>query len=123
MTKGLRAAKVMKIKLPNIEEQRRVMKDSREDPALIKEHLKKEGKLPTQPEKEIPMYIASTQGAIDPYLPPEGEGKATFTKSVKLWAKQKAIDPLDGKRKSILAVRKIRNYEPEFDPKDFPQIA
>lgn len=41
MTKGLRAAKVMKIKLPNIEEQRRVMKDSREDPALIKEHLKK----------------------------------------------------------------------------------
>ena len=122
-TKGLRAAKVMKIKLPNIEEQRRVTEESKEDPAAIKEYLKKQGKLPTQPDRETPMYIACTQGGIDPYLPPEGEGRATFTKSVKLWAKQRAIDPLDGKRKSILAVRKIRNYEPEFDAKDFPQIA
>jgi len=69
------------------------------------------------------MYFASTMGALDTYIPPEGEGKATFTSSAKLWAKQKAIDPLEGKRKSIMAVRNIRNYEPDFDPKNFPQQA
>ena len=122
-TKGLRNAKVQKIKLPDIDAQRKVMEKQREDPAAIKEYLKKQGKLPTNPSKEYPTYIASTMGAIDPYIPPEGEGKATFTSSAKLWAKQKAIDPLEGKRKSIMATRSIRNYEPEFDPKSFPQQA
>jgi len=122
-TKGLRAAKVMQIKLPQIEEQRRVTANAKEDPSAIKEYLKKQGKLPTNPNMEYPNYLASTMGALDPYLPPEGEGKATFMGSAKLWAKQKTIDPLEGKRKSIMAVRKIRNFEPEFDPKSFAQQA
>jgi len=78
-TKGLRAAKIQKIKLPDIDRQRTVMKDAKEDPFIIKEYLKKQGKLPTNPSKEYPSYIASTMGALDTYIPPEGEGKATFT--------------------------------------------
>ena len=36
---------------------------------------------------------------------------------------QKTVDPLKGKYKSVTAVRAIRNYDPEFDAKEFPQMA
>ena len=30
------------------------------------------------------------------------------------------MDPLEGKRKTMMAVRSIRNWEPDFDAKTFP---
>ena len=35
---------------------------------------------------------------------------------------QKTVDPLKGKYKSVTAVRAIRNYDPEFDAKEFVNI-
>lgn len=124
-THKLRKAKIMKIKLPEIDKQRSLQKEAMQDPAVYKEYLKKQGILPTTPEsdEERPFYTACTQGAIDTYVPPEGEGKATLTgagSSVTKWAKQKAVDPLEGKRKTMMAVRSIRNWEPDFDAKTFP---
>ena len=46
-----------------------------------------------------------------------------MTSSTKSWAMQKTVDPLKGKYKSVTAVRAIRNYDPEFDAKEFPQMA
>ena len=88
----LRHAKILKVKLPDIEKQRKLGKQMHEDPAALKEYMKKEGILQTAPESdsERPFYTACTQGPIDPYLPPEGEGKATLTgSSVKLVSKLK----------------------------------
>lgn len=49
-------------------------------------------------------------------MPPEGDGKkSTFTKE---GAKQ-SIEFIGKKSKSMLAVRKIRNYEEDFSPKEF----
>ena len=39
------------------------------------------------------------------------------------WATQKAVDPLKNKGKSFRAVRKIRTYEPDFDPRSFGEEA
>ena len=71
----------MKIKLPEIDKQRSLQKEAMQDPAVYKEYMKKQGILPTTPEsdEERPFYTACTQGAIDTYVPPEGEGKATLT--------------------------------------------
>ena len=44
-------------------------------PEEIKEKLKKLGLQPVNPYNEKPMYISSTGSLLDPYIPPEGDGK------------------------------------------------
>jgi len=51
-TKGLRAAKIQKIKLPDIPEQRKVMENAKEDP-FAKRIFEKRGKIANQSGKRI----------------------------------------------------------------------
>lgn len=61
-----------------------------------------------------------TSTIFEPYVPPEGDGKlSTFTKT---GAKQK-YEFLEKKSKSMLAVRKVREYDEEFDPRKFAETA
>lgn len=57
-----------------------------------------------------------TSDNLEPYVPPEGDGKRSIFS--KAGAKQN-IEFLEKKSKSMLAVRKIRNYDEDFDPKRF----
>ena len=41
-------------------------------------HLKKEGLLPPKQYNEAPMFMASTGTIFDPYVPPEGDGRASI---------------------------------------------
>lgn len=107
-----RADRIVKIPLPQYEVERRLQKSV--DPAARKEHLKKMGRMPVNPEQEYATYITSSREAFDNYIPSEEE-----TKSTRFWLQEKTYDPLKGKTKSFRATRKIRQYEPEFDPRDF----
>lgn len=53
---------------------------------------------------------------MEPYVPPEGDGKrSVFTK---VGAKQN-LQFVEKKSKSMMAVRKIRQYDDNFDPREF----
>lgn len=70
----------------------------------------------------IPFCCAflQTSSIIEPYVPPEGDGKmSTFTK---VGAKQK-VEFLGKKSKSMLAVRKIRSFDSDYDPTTFGENA
>lgn len=61
-----------------------------------------------------------TSGILEAYIPPEGDGKlSAFTTG---GAKQK-IQLLEKKSKSMLAIRKIRSFDEEFDPVQFAVAA
>ena len=65
--KKLRAAKVIKIKLPDYNEK------MTEEKARAK--LKERGLLPARPWMERPTYLSCTGGIFEEYVPPEGDGK------------------------------------------------
>lgn len=68
---------------------------------------------------EIPS-IFQTSSIFEPYIPPEGDGKmSAFSK---VGAKQK-VEFLGKKSKSMMAVRKIRSYEEDYDPNVFAEKA
>lgn len=64
---------------------------------------------------ERPFYISTTGGTFEPYVPPEGDGKVSSIKGI---AKAK-FEFLEKKGKSMMAVRKIRSYEEDFEPPEF----
>uniref|UniRef100_A0A1A9WJ28 Large ribosomal subunit protein mL45 n=1 Tax=Glossina brevipalpis TaxID=37001 RepID=A0A1A9WJ28_9MUSC len=113
--KRLRKLKFIKIDLPNLNE-----KSSDLPEQELKKKLKERGVLPPRPWLERPFYISSTGGIFEPYVPPEGDGKKSIIS--KGGAKQK-YEFVEKKSKSMLAVRKIRNYEEDFNTDDFPTIA
>ncbi|XP_059612019.1 large ribosomal subunit protein mL45 [Phlebotomus argentipes] len=113
--KWWRARKVIKIKIPNLNEK---MSDlSTEE---LKSRLRERGLQPPRPWMERPFYISCTGGIFEPYVPPEGDGK--LSSITKKGAKQK-IELLEKKSKSMLALRKIRTYEEDFDPPTFAKEA
>lgn len=57
-----------------------------------------------------------TTDNMEPYIPPEGDGKRSMFS--KVGAKQN-IEFLEKKSKSVMAVRKIRQYDEDFDPRQF----
>jgi len=113
--KGLRMAKQMIINLPDIDAHRKL--DKTGDVLKMREHLKKQGIFPTNPSREHAVYIASTSDVLDSFIPPEGEGKASIF-SLK-GAKSSGYDPAKSKGKTFRAVRVIRKFDPEFEPKHF----
>ena len=79
--------KFTKIRLPDVESERKM--GAVEDPAVVREHLKKRGILPTGPStrgKELPMYVSCSMGVFDEFIPPESADYkvsiATDTKEV-----------------------------------------
>uniref|UniRef100_A0A1B0DHF6 Large ribosomal subunit protein mL45 n=1 Tax=Phlebotomus papatasi TaxID=29031 RepID=A0A1B0DHF6_PHLPP len=107
----LRSKKVIKIKIPNLNEK---PGDLTEDE--MKSRLRERGLLPPRPWMERPFYISCTGGIFEPYVPPEGDGK--MSSITKEGAKQK-FEFIEKKSKSMMALRKIRNFEEDFDPPVF----
>ncbi|VVC88206.1 unnamed protein product [Leptidea sinapis] len=113
--KKLRKEKYFKIDLP----------DFNEDPSKIPEEkvrqkMKERGVLPPRPWMERPFYISATGGVFEAYVPPEGDGKASLVSTAR--AKQ-AVQLLEKKSKSMMAIRKIKSFEEDFDTKEFGNIA
>jgi len=90
-------------------------------PSDFRSYAKKNGILPAGPdEKEAPFYISSTGAILEQYFPPESDGQAG------LFSKEGMKDTAlvaKAKSKTLLATRKVRKFEDEFDPSQFAQDA
>jgi len=115
--KPLRRLKVVKIKLPDLEE-RDKMREMTPDQIRLK--MKEKGLAPHRPWLERNFDISATGAAFEPYVPPEGDGKASYisTQGVKQTA-----EFVQKKGKSWKSLRKIRTYEEDFEKDEFAQIA
>nr|CAG4648877.1 EOG090X0DDP [Polyphemus pediculus] len=78
------------------------------------------GVLPPRPWNEKPIFLSATGGVFEAYVPPEGDGKVSVLS--KEGAKQ-SLEFFSKKSKSMLAVRKIRSFDEDFDPKEFSEVA
>jgi large subunit ribosomal protein L45 len=112
--KKLRREKYINIDLPNLQE-----KFDELTPEEQRSKMKERGILPPRPYFERPFYISSTGGTFEPYVPPEGDGKVSTVKGV---AKEK-LQFIEKKGKSMMAVRKIRSYDEDFEPPEFAEKA
>ncbi|GBO05100.1 putative 39S ribosomal protein L45, mitochondrial [Araneus ventricosus] len=104
-----RGEKILKIKLPDFDEQRRDEKLSLEE---IRSKMKEKGIVPPREWSEKPIFVSCTANVIDPYVPPEGDGKISVVTGP--GAKQ-IYETIGKKGKSYMALRKIRNIDYEFD--------
>ncbi|XP_072933150.1 large ribosomal subunit protein mL45 [Epargyreus clarus] len=109
--KKLRAQKVLKVDLPDFNEDYESLSPSKQ-----RQKLKERGLLPPRPWVERPFYISATGGVFEAYIPPEGDGKASLVSATR--AKQ-TVQLLEKKSKSMMAVRKIKSYDEDFDTKEF----
>lgn len=112
--KKMRRDKYVKVELPNFNE-----KFSDFTPEEQRTKMKEKGIMPPRPYMERPFHISSTGGTFEPYVPPEGDGKVSSVKGV---TKAK-FEFLEKKGKSMLAVRKIRSYDEDFEPPEFAEHA
>ncbi|CAH1402042.1 unnamed protein product [Nezara viridula] len=112
--KKLRAQKIIKVELPDPD----IMNKSPEEltKEQIKKQMKERGILPSRPWNEKPVYISCTGGIFEPYVPPEGDGKVSAITTQ--GAKQK-LEFIEKKSKSMMAIRKIRSFEEDFDIPEF----
>nr|CAG4645107.1 EOG090X0DDP [Leptodora kindtii] len=115
--KKLRRMKVATVKIPNFNEDQDTSKLSTEE---IKSRMKERGIKPPRSWVEKPTFISCTGSIFEAYIPPEGDGKMS---SVTLSGAKQSLELLSKKSKSMLAVRKIRSYDEDFDPRDFAQVA
>ncbi|CAK1545412.1 unnamed protein product [Leptosia nina] len=86
----------------------------------VRQKMKERGLLPPRPWVERPFYISSTGGVFEGYIPPEGDGKASVVSTTR--AKQ-TVQLLEKKSKSMMAIRKIKSFDEDFDTKGFCQLA
>uniref|UniRef100_A0A8P0TQP7 Large ribosomal subunit protein mL45 n=1 Tax=Canis lupus familiaris TaxID=9615 RepID=A0A8P0TQP7_CANLF len=84
------------------------------------EYARKAG-LVIPPERlERPLHLACTAGIFDAYVPPEGD--ARLSSLAKEGLAQRS-EQLKKKVASQLSIRKIREHDPNFKIKDFPEKA
>ncbi|XP_039282618.1 probable 39S ribosomal protein L45, mitochondrial [Nilaparvata lugens] len=113
-----RAAKVIKVKLPDEEKLKKKAEDY--TPEEIRTRMKELGIFPVYFPRERPVYLSSTSGVFEAYVPPEGDGKVS--KITKEGAKQ-TWEFIEKKGKSMLALRKIRSFDEDFEIEDFLPMA
>lgn len=89
-------------------------------PEEMRAKMKEKGIKPVRPWQERPIYVSSTTSTFEPYVPPEGDGKVSTLSAA--GAKQ-TVQFLEKKGKSMMSVRKIRQFDDEFDPKLFTEEA
>lgn len=77
-----RSKKVIKIELPDFDELRTDNKMTSEE---YISKMKEKGIAPPIIYKEKPIVITTTQGIIDPYVPPEGDGKYSVLSTTVLY--------------------------------------
>ncbi|CAH2233693.1 jg4733 [Pararge aegeria aegeria] len=110
-----RAKKYQKIELPDMNEDENKFSEQK-----MRQKMKERGILPPRPWMERPFYIGATGGIFEPYVPPEGDGKASLVSTSR--AKQ-TVQLLEKKSKSMLAIRKVKSFDEDFDTKEFCQQA
>lgn len=115
--KWLRRKKVIKVNLPDFEDRRN---DDELSPEEIRSKMKEKGIQPPRPWMERPFYISCTGGVFEPYVPPEGDGKIS---SMTVHGAKQKVEFLEKKSKSMMAVRKIRSFEEDFEASEFTQLA
>jgi len=108
--KKLRSQKVLKVDLPDYEKERIDSDDY--NPEKIRTRYKEKGIQPVRPWMERSTFINNTGTIIEPYVPPEGDGKISPISTA--GAKQK-IELLKKKKDTWQAIRKIRQNEEEFE--------
>ncbi|KAJ8362357.1 hypothetical protein AAFF_G00378270, partial [Aldrovandia affinis] len=69
---------------------------------------------------ERAVNIACTAGIFDPYIPPEGDARLSGLSREGL---KQRTEQLRQSAASQLAIRKIKDHDPEFNTKDFPSRA
>ncbi|XP_069673996.1 large ribosomal subunit protein mL45 [Periplaneta americana] len=115
--KWLRKKKVIKVDLPDFEDKRDAADLTQEE---VRAKMKEKGLQPPRPWMERPFYISCTGGIFEPYVPPEGDGKIS---PITMHGAKQKVEFLEKKSKSMLAVRKIRSFEEDFDAREFVQEA
>ncbi|KAM9368844.1 large ribosomal subunit protein mL45 [Phaethornis superciliosus] len=78
--------------------------------------------MPIFPEERLErtVYLASTAEIIDPYVPPEGDARLTSLSKDGL---KQRMSKLKQTAASQLALRKIKDHDPDFSTKTFPEKA
>lgn len=109
----MRARKVIKVELPEMDE-----KFSDMTPEKQRQKMKERGVAPPRPYMERPFFISCTGGIFEAYVPIEGDGVWEKAGGMKGMAKEK-LQFLEKKGKSMMAVRKIRSFDEEFEPPEF----
>ncbi|KAL1501797.1 hypothetical protein ABEB36_007056 [Hypothenemus hampei] len=109
--KTLRRLKVIKVDLPNFREKFDELSEEE-----VRSRLKQSGVLPTRPWQEHPFSITSTGQIFEAYVPPEGDGKVS---PITVQGAKQSLQFLEKKTKTMLTVRKIRQFEEEFDGPQF----
>lgn len=113
--KRRRAEKYLKIDLPDYDENAGTMSRER-----MRQKMKEHGLVPPRPWTERPFHISCTGGVFEPYVPPEGDGRASLVSGARA---QQAVRRLEKKSKSMMAVRKIRSFDEDFDVGEFCRLA
>ncbi|CAH0550135.1 unnamed protein product [Brassicogethes aeneus] len=109
--KLLRRLKVMKVDLPKFDEK---WEDLSEEE--IRSKLKEQGVLPPRPWAEGQYFISNTGGIFEAYVPPEGDGKVS---PISAQGAKQSLEFLGKKSKTMMAIRKVRQFEEEFDSLKF----
>lgn len=109
--KFLRRLKVFKVDLPKYNEKAENFSEEE-----IRSRLKEQGLLPPRPWVEKQYCISSTGGVFEPYIPPEGDGKVS---SITAQGAMQNIQFLEKKTKTMFSIRKIRQFEEDFDSPEF----
>ncbi|CAH1163569.1 unnamed protein product [Phaedon cochleariae] len=109
--KLFRRMKVVKVDLPKFNEKVENLTDEQ-----IRIRLKEQGILPPRPWVERQFFIHSTGGIFEPYVPPEGDGKVS---PVSKQGAMQSLQFLEKKSRTMMAIRKIRQYEEDFDSPEF----
>nr|XP_027198415.1 probable 39S ribosomal protein L45, mitochondrial [Dermatophagoides pteronyssinus] len=104
-----RSKKVLKFDLPDFEQ---IRSDTKLTPEEYVSKLKEKGIAPPKQYKEKPIVVTTTQGVLDPYVPPEGDGKYSILSKTGVGQKAQHIKQ---KTASFMALRKIKSYEDNFD--------
>lgn len=113
--KLLRKLKVLKIKLPDLNEKPEDLSEEE-----VRSRFKERGLLPPRPWMEKPFFISSTGGIFEPYVPPEGDGKVS---SVTAQGAKQKLQFLEKKTKTMIAIRKVRTFEEDFETASFCKTA
>jgi large subunit ribosomal protein L45 len=102
-----RAWKVMKVPLPDFDFDR---KRAREEvtPEEVKEKMKKQGIQPMHAYQERPTYVSSAGIVFEPYVPPEGEGKASLMGGELKDAGGQVVDKTKNKVRGLAGAIKTR---------------
>ncbi|KAM9254975.1 large ribosomal subunit protein mL45 [Cariama cristata] len=89
-------------------------------PKEKEKRLKALGTIFPEERVERTFYLSCTADIIDPYIPPEGDARLTSLSKDGL--KQK-VEKLKQTAVSQLALRKVKDHDPDFSTKTFPEKA